>query len=108
MPRLQISRNSQRQSAPNNHALTVSTAGGTETGKTVVTVTPAKATGNIYKYKTASSVTAPDWNEDLTLWTTWDGTAEITATTGNIIGIAECTSAGKCRGYGSATVTAAE
>lgn len=86
--------------------LTVTTVAGTETGKTKVTVTPEKAGTNVYKYKTAAIVSLPTYNQDCTSgYTDWDGTAEITATTGNKILIVETTSDGKARAAGIGDVT---
>ena len=88
-------------------SLTVVSAAGTNTGDTALTVTPAAASGNIYKYKVADDVTAVDYDDDLSTWTTWNGSADITAASGKKITVAECTSAGKARKVGSATVVAA-
>lgn len=88
-------------------SLTVESAAGTNTGDTALTVTPAAASGNIYKYKVADDVTAVDYDDDLSTWTTWNGSADITAASGKKITVAECTSAGKARKVGSATVVAA-
>lgn len=86
--------------------LTITTAAGTATGKTKVTVKPAKAGGNSYKYKTGASVNLPTYNQDCSSgYTDWDGTAEITATTGHKILIVEVTSEGKARAAGIGTVT---
>lgn len=70
-------------------ALTVTSTAGAS-GKTAITVTPTKLTGNSYVYKTHATV-APTVTigQDLTSWTAWDGSAEITATTGHKITVAE-------------------
>lgn len=87
-------------------ALTVTSAAGATTGKTKVTVTPAKSGGNVYKYQTGRTVTLPLYNETLASgWTDWDGTADITATTGNQIAVVECTADGLAVSGGTATVT---
>lgn len=88
-------------------SLTVASEAGTNTGDTAITVTPSAASGNIYKYKVADDVTAVDYDDDLSTWTTWDGSADITAASGKKITVAECTSTGKARKVGSATVVAA-
>ncbi len=88
-------------------ALTVTSAEGTATGKTKITVTPAKESGNSYKYMTAPSVTLPDYDAVCTDgYTVWDGVAEITATTGNKIMLVEVTVDGRARKGGTATVAA--
>lgn len=65
-------------------------------GATVVTVTPGLTAGNEYVYKTAATVAMPEFNEVLTEgWTAWDGAAQILATSGDELVIAEVTSAGQ-------------
>ena len=90
--------------------LTVSSAEGTETGKTTVTVDPEKEETNTYFYKTAKEVTLPSYNEmcdGTTGWTTWDGSTGITAKTGDKIVVVEVTTEGHyARRAGEATVTA--
>lgn len=88
-------------------SLTVNSAAGTTSGKTVITVTPALTSGNDYKYKTALTVTMPLLNDSTsTGYTPWDGTSEITATTGNEILIVEVDNTGAVKKAGKATVTA--
>lgn len=86
--------------------LTVASAAGTAKGKTTLTVTPDKASGNTYKYKSDVTVAMPSINRDLSGWTAWDGTAEITATTGNDIVVSEVDSKGLCKKAGKAIVIA--
>lgn len=86
--------------------LTVTSAAGTATGSTKLTVSPAKASGNSYKYKVADSVTAVTYGQNVQTWQAWDGTADITATTGKVITVVECDSSYKALKAGSATVTA--
>lgn len=86
--------------------LSVTSGEGTESGKTKITVTPEITGGNSYKYKTAANPTMPTYGQVLTSgWTAWDGTAEIAATTGNKIVVAEVDSANACKKAGEATVT---
>ena len=88
--------------------LTVISAAGASSGTTKITVTPPKAGGRSYVYKTGASVAAPTYDQSLSSgWTAWDGTSDITATTGNKIGIAEVDADKKCKKYGEATVTSA-
>nr|DAQ48800.1 MAG TPA: Major capsid protein [Caudoviricetes sp.] len=86
--------------------LTVNSVAGTSaSGKTKVTVSPSLSTGNSYKYKTASSVTAPEFGTECKSgYTAWDGVSEITATTGNKILIVEVDANNKAVKAGSATV----
>lgn len=86
--------------------LTVTSAAGTNSGDTKLTVTPAKASGNSYKYKVADSATAVTYGQNVQTWTAWDGTADITAQTGKVVTVVECDSAYKALKAGNATVTA--
>lgn len=86
--------------------LTVTSVAGTSaSGKTKVTVSPSLSAGNSYKYKTASSVTVPEFGAECKSgYTAWDGVSEITATTGNKILIVEVDANNKAVKVGSATV----
>lgn len=86
--------------------LTVTSAAGTTSGTTKLTVTPAKASGNSYKYKSAASATPVVYGQNVQTWTAWDGTSDITATTGQVVTVVECDSAYKAKSAGNATVTA--
>lgn len=86
--------------------LTVTSAAGTNSGDTKLTVTPAKASGNSYKYKVSDSATAVTYGQNVQTWTAWDGTADITAQTGKVVTVVECDSAYKALKAGNATVTA--
>ena len=85
--------------------LTVTSEAGTNTGDTNITVSPAKGTGNLYKYKVGDSATTVIAGQNVQNWTAWDGTANITAATGKIITIVECGADYKAVKAGSATVT---
>lgn len=86
--------------------LSVTSAAGTATGNTKVTVSPAKDSNNSYKYKVAASVTAPSLNESITTgYTAWDGVADITAATGQKILIVEVDSNNLAKKAGITTVT---
>lgn len=86
--------------------LTVNSVAGTSaSGKTKVTVSPSLSAGNSYKYKTASSVTVPEFGAECKSgYTAWDGVSEITATTDNKILIVEVDANNKAVKAGSATV----
>ena len=89
-------------------ALAVTSVAGATTGTTKITVSHDKLGGRSYVYKTAASVTAPTYGQDLSSgWTVWDGVSDITATTGHKIVIAEVDSAKKCKKAGEATVASA-
>ena len=69
-------------------------------------VKPDKASGNSYKYKTGSTVSLPSYNQDCSSgYTDWNGTDEITATTGQKILIVEVTADAKARAAGIGNVT---
>lgn len=85
--------------------LTVTSTAGTS-GKTAITVTPTKLTGNSYVYKThATTAPAVTIGQDLTSWTAWDGVAEITATSTHKITIAEVNASKLAVKAGNTTVT---
>lgn len=86
--------------------LTVSSAAGSTTGTTAITVTPALTSGNSYKYKVATDVAFPSYGQNLRTWSTWDGTSNITAATGKEICIAEVDADYKALKAGITTVTA--
>ena len=86
--------------------LNVTSAAGTSSGTTKLTVTPAKASGNLYKVKTGAAATPVTYGQNVQTWTAWDGTADVTATTGQVVTVVECGSDYKAVGSGSATVTA--
>lgn len=88
--------------------LTVSSAAGSTAGQTAITVQPTITQGNHYVYQTGASVTLPtEYGADVSSgWTAWNGTDEITATTGNEIGIVEANSSNQAVKAGKTTVTA--
>ena len=91
----------------NTGALTVASVAGTNAGDTKITVTESKvANTDIYKYSVGTTAAKVVYGQDLSAWTTWDGTSDITAATGKILTLAECTSAGKAVSVGTVTVTA--
>jgi hypothetical protein len=86
--------------------LTVTSVAGTATGDTKVAVAQSINAGNTYKYKTAATVTLPKFNQVLTTgWTAWNGTADITATTGHKIVVVEVNAANECKAVGEVAVT---
>lgn len=92
---------------PTLGTLTVTFAAGTTTGNTKITVNPAKENvNNVYKYKVGASETAVTYGQNLRNWTTWDGKADVKATTGQKITVVECDGTYKALNAGSASVTA--
>lgn len=86
--------------------LTVSSAAGTATGDTKLTITESKGDGNSYKYKIADEATAVTYGQNVKNWTAWDGASDITAETGKVITVVECDAEYAAVKAGSATVTA--
>lgn len=94
---------------PTLGALTVVSEAGTSAGKTKITVTPAAASGNKLVYKTAAS-TAPavTYNQSLSSWTELANGAEIAATAGHKLTVAEVTADGKAVKAGNVNVVSGE
>lgn len=70
--------------------LTVKSSAGSEIGNTAITVTPTLTSGNSYAYKTApSAIAAPEYLDDASSYSTWNGTSEIAAEDGHYIAIYE-------------------
>lgn len=92
---------------PTLGTLTVTSEAGTATGDTKITVNPAKENaGNVYKYKVAADTVTVGYGQNLRNWSTWDGKADITATTEQKITVVECDGTYKALNAGSASVTA--
>ena len=92
---------------PTLGTLTVTSAAGTASGDTKITVNPAKENANnVYKYKVAADAVTVGYGQNLRNWSTWDGKADITATTGQKITVVECDGTYKALNSGSASVTA--
>ena len=92
---------------PTLGTLTVTSATGTATGDTKITVNPDKENANnVYKYKVGVSETAVTYGQNLRNWTTWDGKSDIKATTGQKITVVECDGTYKALNAGSTSVTA--
>ena len=92
---------------PTLGTLTVTSAAGTASGDTKITVNPAKEnTNNVYKYKVAAEAVTVGYGQNLRNWSTWDGKADITAVAGQKITVVECDGTYKALNAGSASVTA--
>ena len=87
--------------------LDVASDEGSSSGKTAITLTGyTLKRGQSLVYKTnATAAPAVELGDDLTGWTAWNGTANITATTGHKITVAVKGADGKAAGAGSAEVT---
>ena len=84
--------------------LTVSSAAGSTTGTTKLTVTPALGDGDSYRIYGGAAI--PAVGEVLVAWTAWDGTSDITAATGDLITVAEVDGTNAAVKAGIVTVTA--
>lgn len=92
---------------PTLGTLTVTSAAGAASGNTKITVNPAKENANnVYKYKVATGAATVEYGQNLRSWTTWDGKADIKATTGQKITVVECDGTYKALNAGSTSVTA--
>lgn len=92
---------------PTLGTLTVNSVAGTASGDTKITVNPAKENANnVYKYKVATDAVTVGYGQNLRNWTSWDGKADIKATTGQKITVVECDGTYKALNAGSASVTA--
>lgn len=91
-------------------SLNVTSFGGTSSGKTSITVSGhTLASGESYKYKLGSAPVAVEYEDVLSSgWVAWNGSDEITATTGQIITVAVVTTSNnKAQAAGHAMVTSA-
>lgn len=61
---------------------------------------------NLLMLKKLGSVTMPAKNHDVSNWTAWDGTSEITADSEDILTIVECTQSNRALKGGSVEVQA--
>ena len=87
--------------------LVVTSAAGATSGKTALTVAPELTRGNSYKYQTSAFVALPAYGQVLSEgWTDWDGSEEITATTGQQIAVVEVNADKEAMAVGVAKVTA--
>jgi len=87
--------------------LTVQSAAGTAVGDTAITVTGySKVSTDLYKYKVADAAQNVQAGDDLSAWTTWDCSDDITAATGKKITVAVTDANGYALAAGSTTVTA--
>ena len=86
--------------------LTVASVAGTASGDTKITVSPALTSGNSYKYRVADNAVLPAYGQSVKNWSSWNGTADITAATGKEIVVVECDSAYRAVKGGVCSVTA--
>lgn len=85
----------------------MTSAAGSTSGNTIITVSETLGAGNSFKYKVAASPTMPVVGDTCSSgYTNWNGSDEITAETGKTIVIVEVDGDNKAVRVGSATVTA--
>lgn len=89
-------------------SLTVQSTAGTSSGKTKLTVSPTKGPDSSYWTKVGSSLTSPAYHEVIGTgggYATWDGTSEITATSGQEVMVVEVDSSNRALKAGKTTAT---
>lgn len=86
--------------------LTVTSAAGTASGDTKLTVSPTKGDGNSYKYRIGDNAISVALDQNVKTWTAWDGSADITAESGKVVTVVECNASYQAKKVGTATVTA--
>lgn len=90
-----------------SNILTVTSAAGSASGKTAITVSETLGAGNSFKYKVAANPTIPAVGDTCSAgYTNWNGSDEITAETGKTIVIVEVDGDNKAVRVGTAVVTA--
>lgn len=85
----------------------MTSAAGSTSGNTIITVSETLGAENSFKYKVAANPTIPAVGDTCSSgYTNWNGSDEITAETGKTIVIVEVDGDNKAVRVGSATVTA--
>lgn len=97
----------QIDSTPTLGSITVSSSAGTASGDTAITTSGySLGTGEKWKYKVGTTTPSVTYGQNLTSWTDWNGTDDITAATGKKITVAAVDANNRAQAAGSATVTA--
>lgn len=87
--------------------LSVTSAAGSKSGMTKLTVTPAKAAaGNKYKYASGASAATVAYGDNVAGWQDWDGTSELEIATSQVATVVECDGNYHALKAGNANVTA--
>ncbi len=87
--------------------LTVTSAAGTKSGDTKLSVSPGKAAhGNKYKYAAATGAVSVSYGDNVAAWSDWDGKSDLTIATGQTVTLVECDGNYHAIKSGSTTVTA--
>lgn len=87
-------------------SLTVASVAGMASGDTKITVSEEKGSGDVYKIMIDLEAETVALGQDVSSWTTWNGSSDITAASGKIITVVEASSDGKALKAGSVTVVA--
>ena len=88
-------------------SLTVTSAAGSKSGDTKLTVSPAKAAaGNKYKYTSGSSAVTVAYGDNVAGWKDWDGKSDLTIASGQTVTVVECDGNYHALKSGNASVTA--
>lgn len=97
----------QVDSTPTLGSVTVSSEAGTASGDTAITVSGySLGTGESWVYKVGTTAPTVTYGQNLSSWTAWDGSADITAATGKKITVAAVDANKRAQAAGNATVTA--
>lgn len=92
---------------PGLEALTVASVAGTASGDTKITVSGfVPAADEAYAYKVGTAAEDVAYGDDLSAWSSWNGSSDITAATGTVITIAVVDADDLALAAGSATVVA--
>lgn len=91
---------------PSLASITVTSAEGSTTGYTAITTNYTLKSDESYVYKLGTAAQDIAYGDELTSWTDWNGSADISATTGQIITVAAVNNSDEAVAVGSTTVTA--
>lgn len=84
-------------------SLTVTSADGTKTGDTKLTVAGSRLAGTSLVYTVSdTSISTPTLDDVLEGWTAWDGTSDITVAHEKYVGVAEILHNGMVKSFGQA------
>ena len=87
--------------------LTITSVAGSSVGTTKITVSPTLTSGNSYVYQTSpTAIAEPEYLDNVSAYTEWNGSSNITAEDGHYIGIYEVNDENKVVKFGQKTITA--
>lgn len=83
--------------------ITVTSTAGTAAGTTKISVTPALTSGNTYVYRSnPTALDKPEYLDDASAYTAWNGKSDITVEDGHYVGIYEVNSEKQVLKFGQA------